>query len=389
MQWQENEQAPGAAEFVLTNPQRIDERRRKTYESYEAFLRSRLLNLNGCRQLQWHRDYSSLTAYETSIASMRERLQRMLGFWINPSERQPVSRKNSEVILEAEDFTVIRYDFDIMPGISTYAVELTPQKVTHRCGLLIQHGYGGTPELICGLTENSNREDYSYRSLGIRAVRRGYHVIAVFHPYGYGSLADEWFGLPEFAKMPGEYARNRLDRLAKMCGGTAFGLDLLASSRGIDLLLNSGSVDANKIGMYGLSQGGQTALYLSALDSRIRATVVSAYFNFRIHKLIGPCNSLSYLDSNEEDKFFSEVISTFSDSDLASLIAPRSLAIEAGLLDDSVDFSQAQAEFQQAKLHFEQLGIANRIEFIAHQSGHISATGRAFDFLEQQLSESA
>jgi cephalosporin-C deacetylase-like acetyl esterase len=384
--WQPCEQPAGNAQFSLGNSSNFDEKRRRTYDAYEAFLRGRLHGLCNRRHAQWHRDYSSMPAYEASIASMRVRLRRMVGFWVNPSERQPASRQNSEVILETEEFKAIRFDFEIMPNVSTYAVELIPHKSTLRRGLLLQHGYGGTPELICGLTENSNREDYSYRLLGLRAVKRGYHVLAVFHPYGYGSPADELFGLPQFPKMPGEYARNRLDRLAKMCGGTAFGLDLLASSRGIDLLLNSGNVDHNKIGMYGLSQGGQTALYLPAIDPRIRATVVSAYFNLRIHKLIGPCNSLSYLDSNEEDKFFTEVISTFSDSDVASLIAPRAMAVEAGLLDESVDFSQVQVEFEQARLHYDQLGIPDRIEFIAHQEGHVSATGRAFEFLEKQLS---
>ena len=387
--WHSIEKHAGQPDGELVDPRPVEERRRQTYQSYESFLRARLAEQNALRLNHWQRDYSSRVAYERSLLPMRARLQQMFGFWIEPSKRTPLHCGHQEVLLENDQFTARRFDLEIMPGVTTYAVELEPNAAPCHPGLLLQHGYGGTPELICGLTENANREDYSYRSLGLRAVNRGYHIVAVHHPYGYGSLEDEWFGLPEFAKMPGEYARNRLDRLAKLSASTLFGLDLMASSRGIDLLDSLSSVDSERIGMYGLSQGGQTAMFLSALDTRIRATVSSAYFNERVTKLIGPSDGLSYLDSHEEDKFFSEVVSVFSDADVASLIAPRAFAIEAGLQDLAVDFEKARAEFELAKVHFDKLGSGDSCQFIPHEQGHISATKKAFDFLGEQLGASA
>jgi hypothetical protein len=137
--------------------------------------------------------------------------------------------------------------------------------------------------------------------------------------------------------------------------------------------------------MYGLSQGGQTALFLPALDPRIAASVCACYFNDRLPKLIGPTRATSYLDSPEEDKFFSEVVSCFDDADVISLIAPRAFAVEAGLHDHAVDFEKARFAFERAQVHYQRLGIAQRIEFIAHRQGHVSATRRAFKFLEQHL----
>src|SRR5207237_6227226 len=133
--------------------------------------------------------------------------------------------------------------------------------------------------------------------------------------------------------------------------------------------------------IYGLSQGGQTALYLPAMDPRISASVCSAYFNQRFSKLVGPTRAMSYLDSNEEDKFFSEVVSCFSDSDLVSLIAPRAFAVEAGLHDGSVDFEMSREEFERARVHHEKLRLSGRIEYIPHAEGHISATRRAMESL--------
>jgi hypothetical protein len=36
-------------------------------------------------------------------------------------------------------------------------------------------------------------------------------------------------------------------------------------------------------------------------------------------------------------------------------------------------------------VHYEKLGLQDRIEFIGHQEGHVPATARAFQFLAEQL----
>lgn len=170
-----------------------------------------------------------------------------------------------------------------------------------------------------------------------------------------------------------------------MAGGALFGLDMMGASRGVDYLLATGEVDAARVGMYGLSQGGQSAMFLPALDERIQASVESAYFSARLPKLIGPVRATSYLDSSEEDKFFPDVVRCFGDADLVSLIAPRPFAVEAGLLDGAVDFELAKEEYARAAVHWALLGVPERVEFIPHNQGHVSATRRAMEFLCEHL----
>jgi hypothetical protein len=386
--WHGIEQPAGPPLVSKTvDPRAVDEHRKATYQSYEKFLRDRLVELDQARPSQWHRDYSSIPAYEKSVEPMRARLKQMLGFWVEPDQRGTVVRTDEEVLLEEKDFIARRFRFEILPGLSNYAVELIPfQSREPRPGLLAQHGYGGTPELVCGLTRTANDEDYAYRSLGIRAVRRGFHVIAVHHPSGYGSDQDVVMGLPQFPTHPPQYGKNRLHRLAVMASAkTLFGLDMMGSSRGIDLLVQSPDVDRGRIGMYGLSQGGQSSIYLTALDLRVQASVASAWFNWRFPSLVGGTRETCYLDSLEEDKFFPDMIPLFSDSDVVSLICPRPFAVEAGLHDTSVDFALARGEFERARLHYNKLSLCNRIEFIAHRQGHVSATARAMEFLHEHL----
>jgi dienelactone hydrolase len=306
----------------------------------------------------------------------------MLGFWQEPGERKPVRTDGEVVLLDQPDFTARRFRLEILPGLWTYAVELVPRTPPPHPGLLAQHGYGGSPELVCGLVSTANDADYAYRSLGIRSVRRGFRVVAVHHPTSWGALGDTaGFPLPGFPQHPYTYGKNRLHRMAIMAGGALFGLDMMGSSRGIDYLLGTGEVDSDRVVMYGLSQGGQSAMYLPGMDTRLRASVASAYFNARLPKLIGPQRALTFLDSSEEDKFFPDVVRCFGDADLVSLIAPRAFAVEAGLLDSAVDFERAREEFARAAVHWARLGIPERAEFIPHREGHVSATGRALDFL--------
>jgi hypothetical protein len=369
----------------LADPAGVDAHRKMVCLSYETFLRGKLESLDAARPGLWQRDYSNIAAYQRSVAPMRDRLKAMLGFWVEPNQRPAVVRRDEEVLLDDRDFVARRFYFDIIPGLTTYAVELVPKTPGKHPGLIAQHGYAGTPELVCGLTASSNAEDYAYRSLGIRAVRRGFHVVAVHHPSGYGTNEDTAGGLPNFPSQSQQYGKNRLHRMAVMAGGTLFGLDMMGSSRGVDLLLQSPDVDPKRIGMYGLSQGGQSTVFLPALDQRIGAAVASAWFNWRFPKLVGGTRATCYLDSLEEDKFFSDAIRLFSDCDVVSLICPRPFAVEAGLKDSSVDFEFAKKEFAKAQAHYTQLGIPNKIEFIPHEQGHVSATSRAMEFLREHL----
>lgn len=376
---------PATAEVPAAN---VEEARRAVYEGYESFLRREIAERDRRRVSLWHRDFSNATSYEQSVAPMRARLAVMLGFWCPPSERTPVKPDRVEDLGGGEGFASRRWWFEFLPGLRTYAVEMRPAAPGPHPVLLVQHGYSGTPELACGLVAGANEADYSYWSMGLRAVRRGYLVLAVKHPSGFGSLENVVTGHPDFPDMGRCYGKNRLHRLALLAGGTLFGLDMMATSRGLDLALSDPQADATRVGMYGLSQGGQSALFLSALDTRIGASVASAFFNERLPKLIGPHPRPPYIDCGEEDKFFGDITAAFADADIASLICPRAFAVEAGQGDTSVDFASARREWDRLAAHYAALGMPERTAFLGHASGHVAATRRAFDFLATHLGSS-
>ena len=95
--------------------------------------------------------------------------------------------------------------------------------------------------------------------------------------------------------------------------------------RAIDYLEGRPEMDAKRIGAIGISGGGLNALYLAALDTRVRATVVSGFLNTFRDSLLGVHHCI--------DNFIPGLLLEAEISDIAGLVAPRALWCENGTDD--------------------------------------------------------
>ncbi len=157
----EIEKRAGSPDVEPVDAEQVDECRRATYASYEQFLRERLRQLDGERPNLWQRDYSSVDAYLQSVEPMRARFKELLGFWVEPEERRAVEPLDEKPLLETDAVVASRFAYEVLPGLKTYAVRLAPKTPGPHPGLLVQHGYMGTPEMACGLVRSANEEDYA------------------------------------------------------------------------------------------------------------------------------------------------------------------------------------------------------------------------------------
>ena len=73
-----------------------------------------------------------------------------------------------------------------------------------------------------------------------------------------------------------------------------------------------------RVGVFGYGEGGAIALYTAALDPRIDSVVVSGYFDDRNDVWRQPI-----------DRNVFGLLEQFGDAEVASMIAPRTLIIEA------------------------------------------------------------
>lgn len=357
-----------------------DVRRERLFRQFQALLRSRLEALETSREQRWQRDYSSPEAYERSIAPHRQRFLRFLTSWDEPRcDLQP----RVEFLRDYPAFRLQRVWLQVRPGLEMDCLLLTPHGARREAAVVCQHGMNGTPEEAVGLAPVEGQD--LYNRCGIRLAEAGFVVIAPHEVGGFGTEHPGAHYVGGWPEQPWYGARNVLHRHAVLMGLNLMGLELYHVSRAVDYLCTLDSVDPDRIGFYGLSQGGQSALWYPAADTRIKASVCAAFFNHRLPKLItsGGERYRAYIDTAEEDRFYWGQLLEFSDWQIASLICPRAFMVEAGRQDGAVWWEMAQEEFGRVQAVYERLGLGDRAAFCLHDGGHINRAIESLDFLDR------
>ena len=337
------------------------------------------------RESRWNRDYSSLEAYNRSVMLNRARFLDMMGGWhwrrkdLNPRLRRlgeteaytidEVLLRSFRYVPPADDVEPLDVDIDgilLIPAVDIEESEagypIYPERMP---AVIAQHGLTGSPETVCGLTA----EDDAYHAFGAMLAEAGY---VVFAPRMI-TYADK---------------RQRLYRKSMLMGQRLMGLEMFNISRVVDYLQSLDVVDIDRIGIYGLSQGGQTALWVPAVEERITATVISGFFNRRTDKMVKASpHYTAYIDTSEEDKHYFGQLTEFSDSDIGSLICPRPIFIEAGTRDGAVWVEMAKQEFDKLRYHYQQLGVEDRIELGVFEGEHEIRAIESLEFLDRWLKD--
>jgi hypothetical protein len=109
--------------------------------------------------------------------------------------------------------------------------------------------------------------------------------------------------------------------------------------------------------MVGLSYGGFHTLFAAAIDPRIRVALVSCWMRHRQARANG-----TWVWFDQANLFF--------DPEVAALVCPRPLYIEAGTNDELVDAESARREVERIQGFYRSLSIEDRFRFKEHPGGH-------------------
>ena len=321
-------------------------------------------------------DTSSIEAYKRTTSSLRTRLLDTIPHW-NDRPREATAKVDD--LGDLDSSRLYRLQVSVIDDVRMPCLMLIPKesKRNPRPAVLCLHGYEGSPESAIGLSV----PDYMNAS-GRRLAAEGYVVIAphlVCSPPGFGK------------------DRVRLDRLARLADFSLLGFEILELSRVIDYAHKCQEILHSRIGAYGISQGGQNALLLAALDTRVAATVVSGYLNNRWNKMLETkyftkaskkehLPYVDYLSTEEDDKFNPLGMPLIPDRLLGALVCPRPLMVEIGRDDPIVYWRDAVDEFEQIARIYKTLGYANRARASVMKSrGHEMFFDDAKEFLDSWL----
>ncbi len=256
-----------------------------------------------------------------------------------PPERRPL---NAIVTAKTERpaFTVERLRYESLPRLYVTANLYVPKKLD-----------GPAPAVlyVCG---HSPRQKLQFQHHCRRWAELGF-VTLVVDTIQYGEIkgyhhvcyAKGWFHC---------YSR----------GYTPAGVELLNGIRGVDLLCSRPEVDADRVGVTGISGGGAMSWWVGAADERLKVVApVCGTGTLRSHiaerTLDGHCDCMYFINYYGMDL-----------ADLGALIAPRPLFIGSADRDFIYSIASIRECYERAKIAYDLLGVPENIRLVETPGPH-------------------
>jgi len=170
-----------------------------------------------------------------------------------------------------------------------------------------------------------------------------------------------------------------LSRSAGLVGMTAIGLRCWDVSRVVDFLETQEQVDSEKIGVAGLSGGGAVAMYVPAMEPRIKvAMIAGAFTSFRASFYATPHCNCQYVPG----------IMRYGDmAEIVALAAPRPVLLINGVEDEGFHIGPARKGFEKLKDVYRVLDVEDNVEADFFDGGHRWSNNKTLEFLSKHFGD--
>jgi cephalosporin-C deacetylase-like acetyl esterase len=266
------------------------------------------------RKQLWNRDNSSSQAYAESVAPNREHLRTILGAVDPRPEAKAIEHVatnfQSALIARGPHYNVLTVRWPVLDGVTAEGLLLQPGG-DPRARIVALPDADWTPEMFAGLAEGVADDSQLARHL----VEHGCQVLVPTLI----SRDDTLSGNPD-VRYTNQPHREFIYRQAFEMGRHIIGYEVQKVLAAVDqfTLLNKVQNVHVPIGVAGIGEGGLLAFYSAALDPRIDGALVSGYFQPRENLWQEPIYRNVWA-----------LLREFGDAEIAGLIVPRALVIEA------------------------------------------------------------
>ncbi|QDV35774.1 alpha/beta hydrolase family protein [Tautonia plasticadhaerens] len=287
-----------------------DEAAAAMVEGLHRFLDRQTASSVGRRARHWDRDTSSPEAYARSVEPNRGRLGRIVGA-VDPRVA-PVamhlagSTEAPAELARAEGFRVLAVRWDVYADVQAEGLLLEPEGEAI-ADVVAMADCDVTPEAFVGLAEGLPPGSQVARLLAEAGCRVVVPVLL--------DRSTTSSGNPDVA-MTNLSHREWIWRQGFEAGRHPIGYEVDAVRAAVDWFCRDGAPGV-PIGVVGHGEGGMIALYSAALDTRIDGAWVAGAFGDRRGVWGEPI-----------DRDVWGLLDEFGDAEIASLIAPRALAVE-------------------------------------------------------------
>jgi cephalosporin-C deacetylase-like acetyl esterase len=353
----------------------IAERQSRTISQMTSFTQRTLQLSHRVRDAKWNPlDRRSVDQWIKSAEGMREWVHReLIGRLPTPTL---AARPRTRRVISEENYDGYEVVLDVYPDVIASGILLLPKDIEQgekRPVVVCQHGLEGTPmDTIIG---SESRAFQAYKAFSVQLVKQGYIVYAPQNPYR------------------GQDAFRTLQRKSNPLGRTLFSYIIPQHLVSLRWLCSLPQVDRDRIGFYGLSYGGKTAVRVPPLlpptekEPGYSLSICSADFNEWVSKNASTDVPFSYIWTPEYEIFEWDMANIANYAELSMLMAPRPFMVERGH-NDGVGIDEWVAwEFAKVRRHYAQLNQPDRTEIEFFDGPHTINGAGTFQFLDRHLKQ--
>ncbi|HTV42271.1 MAG TPA: prolyl oligopeptidase family serine peptidase [Candidatus Sulfotelmatobacter sp.] len=269
----------------------------------------------------------------------------------------------------------IAYD---TPKWTGYEVELDVYPDVMACGFLLlpkdlKPGEN-RPVVVCQHGWNSHAQEVffsgntGYHDFAARLCEQGFIVFAPQNPYIFGERYRTF------------------QRKANPLGKSLYSIIIAQQQQITDWLKTLPFVEPSRIGCYGLSYGGRTAVVVPAVVTNYCLSICAGNFTDWVLRTATTRSSYSYVWGNSYEMFDWDLGSTFNYAEMVDLIAPRPFMVERGHNDPVATDATVASEFAKVRYFYEaRLGLKDQCVIEYFNGPHEIHGVGTFAFLHQHL----
>jgi cephalosporin-C deacetylase-like acetyl esterase len=359
----------GSDDTLKLASQQVDaaDRQRRQVQQLTDYTQRLMRASQSVRDELWSKaDRSSVEGWTQSTESYRNRFWEEVIGKLPPPTVLPNVRTRKVI----DEPAYVGYDvvIDVYPGVIASGILLLPKslgKDEKRPVVVCQHGLEGTPR---DTIADAGQPYQYYKSFAAELAKRGFIVYAPQNPYR------------------GEDRFRVIQRQANPMQRSLFSYIIRQYERTLDWLATLPNVDADRIGFYGLSYGGKTAMRVpSMLSDRFAACVCSGDFNDWIRKLVTVDDAHTYVRTGEYEMPEWNMAHVASYAELAGLMLPRPFMVERGHDDGVAPDEWVAAEYARVRRLYDHFGLGERTEIEFFNGPHTIHGVGTYEFLHKHL----
>jgi dienelactone hydrolase len=309
-------------------------------------------------------DSSSIEQWKATTKPMRDYIwDEVIGRLPDPSVP---ANPRTKLVFDEPKFRGYEVMLDVWPGVFAYGILLVPKDIRageRRPVVVCQHGLEGRPADAA----DPKIDSHYYHRFAVRLAEEGFVTFSPQNPY---------IGQDRF---------RQIQRRGHPLKLSLFSFILGQHQRILEWLGSQPFVDRERIGFYGLSYGGKTAVRVPPLLDGYALSICSADFNEWVWKTTSVDARYSYMITNEYDMLEFDFANVVNYSDLANLMAPRPFMVERGHDDGVAPDEWVAYEYAKVRRFYDRMGLQDRTEIEFFNGPHTINGVGTFAFLRRHL----